>query len=868
VNTIVLRQAPLLPVVVGLMAGVLLDARTAVSPAIAVVVATVAAAVLAIDGCRRRLGTALIFLASFGAGWVLHHRAVNGSSDADIARYAADPGVIARVRGRVADEPRLLERSDFEFAEWSYGGERTVFELECSSIQGVNGWLPVSGRIHVSVHEAVLDLQRDDEVEAFGRLSPLRPPGNPGARDWALHSRRRGIRASIACDFALNVRQLDPSLQAGAGRSWTVAAWWSRWQQVLREALFDEGSTYDPDEAGLLQAMVLGQRAGVGRELTAAFVKSGCMHFMAVSGAHLSALVLLVVVVGRLGIWPHRVTAAVIIAFVGFYTLGTDLRYSILRAAVMTVALCLCVLLRRRGTMLNTLSGAAALFILCWPPVVFDVSFQLSFAATCGIGYLTPALAGLEREGWIRFRYPARLRRRDPTGRVLDRLHRFTPLNRARRHVLRWGVRPLLVSLGAWLVTAPIIAWHFHRIQPWGALTSLPAILLVGAIVTGGFLAVLVSLISPTLAWPVKALVSQVDGLLIAFVEWAGDLPGASIAVGQPSVTLVLLYYLSLGALVRAFRTSGALTWDRRGALVEPDHRPSCGWLRGAAALAGCTAVWGVLAEPVLLRGTGALHVTVLSVGRGLATVLELPDGTTVLYDAGSDLPFDAGARILAPFLRWRGIDRIDRVYVSHANLDHYNALPGLIDELRRYGPPDAVGPIVTTPYFALHSPAGSPGAHLLDRLAARGVPVIMMRADQRSWRIGDVRFEYIWPPPDGASLHVNDTSLVLRVTYAGRSVLLTGDIEDEPQLALIERGGIGADVLVLPHHGSVRNSSEAFIWAVDPTICVSSHGRSGNLDRTALPLILSGRQWLNTADAGAVRVTLAAKGVFAGPAR
>ncbi len=794
--------------------------------------------------------------------------------------YAAPgAGAIARVRGRVVSEPRLLEPASFEFARWSYGGERTVFELDCASIEAAHGSQPVDGRIHVSVHEAVLDLRRGDDIDVFGRLTPLRPPDNPGGRNWALQARRDGIRASLLCDFALNVTpaEREPPRRDLADASTTrdavvirldVAAALDRWRQTLRDALFEDASTVDPDEAGLLQAIVLGQRAGVSRELTDAFVKSGCMHFMAVSGAHLAALILLVVAVGRLATWSHRFLAAAIIGFVVLYALGTDLRYSILRAAVMTIAVCVCVLVRRRGTLLNTLAGVAALFVLIFPPVIFDVSFQLSFAAVCGIGYLAPALGGVEREVWIRLRYPALLRRRDPDGRVLDRLHRFTPVNRARRHVLRWVVQPLQVSMAAWLVTAPIIAWHFHRVQPWGALTSVPAILIVGALVTGGFLAVVIALVSPTLALPVKGVVSLLDGVLIAFVNAAGALPWSSVAVGRPGVSFMMLYYVALGALVWAFRTGSARTWDRSGALIEPHRRPRRRDVLAAALLAAIVVAWGTAGSTVAGRAHNSLRVTVLSVGRGLATVLELPDGRTVLYDAGSDRPFDAGARIVAPFLRSRGIDRVDLVYLSHANLDHYNALPGLLDELRRYGPGDALGPVVTTSHFASHSPAGSPGAHLLEWLAAHRIPVETLPAHETTWRLGDVEFERLWPPDDLANASVNDTSLVLRVTYAGRSVLLTGDIEDEAQLALIERGGIQADVLLLPHHGSVRNSSPAFIDAVDPEVCISSHGRGGNLERTALPMILRGRQWLNTADVGAVEVVLSDRGVTIGPAR
>ncbi|GAG33565.1 unnamed protein product, partial [marine sediment metagenome] len=216
------------------------------------------------------------------------------------------------------------------------------------------------------------------------------------------------------------------------------------------------------------------------------------------------------------------------------------------------------------------------------------------------------------------------------------------------------------------------------------------------------------------------------------------------------------------------------------------------------------------------------LVFTVLSVGAGSAMVFELPDGRTVLCDAGSSNPYDVGRSTVVPFLRHRGIRRIDRVYLSHANLDHYSGMPGILEEIE-------TGPIIVNEYFPRRSPPSSPSRQFLDILAKRDHTVEIMNPSKPRWELGDVTFERLSPSgePD-ENLSTNDTSTVLRITYAGHSILLTGDIEDRTQRALLQKkGDLGADVLVLPHHGSVRSSTKAFIEAVGADAVIrSSHQR------------------------------------------
>ena len=138
---------------------------------------------------------------------------------------------------------------------------------------------------------------------------------------------------------------------------------------------------------------------------------------------------------------------------------------------------------------------------------------------------------------------------------------------------------------------------------------------------------------------------------------------------------------------------------------------------------------------------------------------------------------------------------------------------------------------------------------------------------------VDGVRIECLWPPADlDPNVAANDTSTVLRIHYAGHSILLTGDIEAYAQRQLLERGHLEADVLMLPHHGSVESTTEAFIRAVNPSVVIrSSHQRMSDTNNGLSQTVghaLGDVPLLNTADHGAITVEVDESGVHISPLR
>jgi len=593
-----------------------------------------------------------------------------------------------------------------------------------------------------------------------------------GQRLWAqlrLHP-PVGFRNPGAFDYPAHLRR-EGILLVGTGRGdrlgalttdappWPVRV--RRWAVAAMRARLPEGS------AALLAGLVLGERSAMPRETGEAFRRAGVYHVLAVSGSNVALLATSVFVsLSLLGI-PRRLTALIAGAVLAGFALVVGSQASVLRATVMGLLILLAMLLERESQVANAL-GLAALLLLVWRPAdLWDPGFQLSFAATAGIVYATATVReALEAHGWP-----------------------------------PWLAVPIAVSLTAQCAVTPIMAAHFNQLSLVGVVANLVVVPLAGAATTLGLLA--------TLGWGL----SEVLGgllfealwallLLLRLAVWAAaSVPAAMVHVPAPGWAAVVTWYGALLLLPHA----GARPWARRAAVSL---------LVAAAALS---------AWPWLRPGDGRLRVVFLDVGQGDAIVIQLPEGPRMLVDGGTGGAgrFDAGERVVAPFLWNLPARRLDVVAATHSDADHAGGLAAIMRGFH-------VGEVWENGRWG-------PGSEETVRAVERSrAPRRVLTAGQRIW-IGSALITVLNPaagPPGevisgaGPSGSDNDHSLVLRLDWRGVSLLLTGDLSLDGEATLLERGPpLRSLVLKVAHHGSRFGTGRPFLEAARPSVAVVSVG-------------------------------------------
>jgi competence protein ComEC len=291
-------------------------------------------------------------------------------------------------------------------------------------------------------------------------------------------------------------------------------------------------------------------------------------------------------------------------------------------------------------------------------------------------------------------------------------------------------------------------------------------------------------------------------------VRWAEGVPAGHFWAPGPALWWVIGFYAGLLAV---------MVWGRP--LLRPRWQVAilCGWI-----------VLGV--TPPLARAatrSELLRCSFIAMGHGECILLEMPGGETLLYDAGSLGSPEFATRTVAGFLWDRGILRLDGVILSHADVDHYNALPGLLERFR-------VAAVYVSPLmfdrFGASGPIDGP-TELRRAIDQAGVPIREIWSGDRL-RIGaDVTIEVLHPPRQGVIASDNANSIVLAVEYAGRRILLPGDLESPGLEDVMAELPYNCDVLLAPHHGSRRSDPPGFAAWCTPEWVVISGGSDADPD-------------------------------------
>ncbi|HEV3024838.1 MAG TPA: ComEC/Rec2 family competence protein, partial [Pirellulales bacterium] len=519
-------------------------------------------------------------------------------------------------------------------------------EVDVTQLRDGESWRSASGRIRLSVEGHLLGIHAGDTLRIVGQLSVPAAAQNPGEFDFARHARADRQLCRVAADFPECVEIVKRPRWWGPARLWEELR--SRGDAILWRRLAHERS-------GLAAALLLGIREEMDAEATQAFSKTGTIHLLSISGLHVGILAGFLFWAMRLR-WAGRGVGLATIALVTLgYALVIDAEPPAVRATVVVLVLCVARYWWRRFPAFNALA-LAALLVLYWNPAeMFRVGPQLSFLAMAALVWFGPRCVSRPSA--------------DPLDRLIDRTRPWH--EKLALRVWRLSKQMTLLTACVWAVSAPLVMAQFHLVSP-ATLVLTPLLALpVAAGLMSGFAVLVLDFLFPPLGALGASLCDLCLWSLEGAVEAASRCPGSHFWVPGPEPWWLWTFYagLALGA-------------------AAPRFRPPWRWCLALAA------GWSAVGMSVpLLRSSdeGRLDCTFLSVGHGCAVVLELPDGQTLLYDAGRLGSPAAGARSVSCYLWSRGKTHIDAVVLSHADVDHYNAVPELLQKF-------SVGVVYATP--------------------------------------------------------------------------------------------------------------------------------------------------------------------------
>jgi competence protein ComEC len=387
------------------------------------------------------------------------------------------------------------------------------------------------------------------------------------------------------------------------------------------------------------------------------------------------------------------------------------------------------------------------------------------------------------------------------------------------------------------LGTLPLTAISFGKVSVVGVFTNIIVLPLVGASVSLGLVTALFGAWAMPLAAAVAAAIKILLSLILETAHSTGNLPWASVETLRFKPLHALPFYL-------------AMLWVF--------HLPVKKLSRVLLVLLLCSFVMlaFVPEEPLGTPPKNAVRVSFIDVGQGDAALVQFPGGRTMLIDAGMwSEDYDAGAYIVVPFLKRRGIETIDWFVASHPHADHIGGSPAVFDAFDVREVIES-GQTASDPVYERYVKA------VLDEHAA----VRRVKACDRALAVDGARVYFLYPTSETVRtdssafpMNLNNSSVVLKLTYGETSFLFVGDLEREGEAELSGMFGffLRADVLKVGHHGSNTSTTQEFLDRVRPRYAVISVGRNNRFnhpsDEVLERLNAMGADVLRTDEEGAV---------------
>ena len=786
-------------------------------------------------------------------------------------------------------------------SELAVGGFFLVLNTE--SLVYKNAERDVSGSIRLfaavlneqtAAEYETLDLHYGKRIRVACRLRREDRFLNPGVASQKAILDQKGIDASGVVKSPLLIENL------GETKSFAPLDGFYESRQNL---ILEFKKYFSVPTAGILIASLLGNRYHLDKTTSETFREGGTFHIVVISGLQITFIGGLIIWILRRFSKNRQIQFLAATVFLWIYTLTVGADVPVVRAALMFTILHFAYAIFRQPTLLNAL-GASAFVLLVWRPLdLFDQSFQLTFVCVTAIVWMAfpllekmraigewqpnaqtpvpPHCSGSVRKLCETLYWSEEKWRREQSRAIwqcnLCKTPRAGKLERMKiQKLLRYIFEMVTISVIVQMWLVPLLVIYFHRLSLISVFLNIWIGFLMAIESIVALLAIAFAQIGFAFTAPFVWLTEILNRILLHAADPFIKSGWASIRLPHYSGNLKIVYALyflpiiSLTFLI--YRWKPFRLTEKGGENFISEKLKISNFVAVRISLAILILLFAIIVfHPFSAPSAdGRLHIDFLDVGQGDSALITMPTGEMLLVDGGGRPSFGAlyvkraeedaeifepdtqtvGESVVSPFLWQKGLDQVDYILATHADTDH---IQGLTDVARNFH--------VKTALFGRTPLKDADFADLYNVLQKRGIPLqTVSQGDILNF--GDVRIEVLYPSRDDApdAVSDNNNSVVLRINYGARKILLTGDIEKETENALLDAPeSVRTDVMKVAHHGSTTSSTQGFVNESNAKLAVISVGRESPFGHPKPEIVArwknSGARVLTTGENGTISV-------------
>lgn len=603
-------------------------------------------------------------------------------------------------------------------------------------------------------------------------------------------------------------------------------------------------SSMEETQAAIIKGIIFGDSSDIEEEIQENFRISSISHVLAVSGMHVSYLVigiqlLLKPIIGK------RKTRFITIVFLIFYMFITGFSPSVVRASMMSILLIGGEVLYRKNDIWTSMAISLFLILIYNPFLIENIGLQFSYIGTIGIMILHKSV----------FSFLKNIKIKNKKWK-----YKF---NRKAIFFISKIKEILAVTLSAQLAIFPIMIYHFNLFGVYFLISNLLVSVIIGPIIIFSTIFIVASFIFNPISKAICIVLKLLIQMLIIISNLA-KLPFSKLYLSTPKIWMILLYYI----LIITFNFIYCL-------YTSPKLNNTQVRVRNLIALAkykiflnkkkSIIKIFIIILLFFLFQFIPQnLEINFVDVGQGDCTFIVTPRNKTILIDGGgsSSNEFDVGKSTLFPYILDKGYTKIDYIFISHFDQDHVGGILTILQKIK-----------VKKVIISKQEENSENYQKFLEIIKEKGVSVAIVKMGDRVKIENGVYFDILWPTSEQIQENkLNNNSLVMKMYYHNFSVLFTGDIEEEAEKKIFEtykseKNKLVSNVLKVAHHGSKTSTIKEFLDTVNPKIALIGVGKNNMFHHPSEEIIDKLKEYgaiiYRTDERGEITIRVNGKGNF-----